>query len=77
MSKQEIRKKLEELEHTKDYHTLALRVNYLHFYVDYSSLEFKKDNMGYTIYIKDNEGMLITSIWEDDITNIDFKVIIK
>lgn len=77
MSKQEIRKKLEELEHTKDYHTLALKVNYLHFYVDYSSLEFKKDNMGYTIYIKDNEGMLLASIWEDDITNIDFKVIIK
>lgn len=75
MSKQEIRKKLEELEHTKDYHTLALRVNYLHFYVDYSSLEFKKDNMGYTIYVKDNEGMLLASIWEDDITNIDFKVI--
>lgn len=77
MSKQEIRKKLEELEHTKDYHTLALRVNYIHFYVDYSSLEFKKDNMGYTIYINDNEGMLLASIWEDDITNIDFKVIIK
>lgn len=77
MSKQEIRKKLEELENTKDYHTLALIVNYLRFYVDYSSLEFKKDNMGYTIYIKDNEGMLLASIWEDDITNIDFKVIIK
>lgn len=77
MSKQEIRKKLEELENTKDYHTLALRVNYLHFYVDYNSLEFKKDNTGYTIYIKDNEGMLSTSIWEDDIINIDFKVIIK
>lgn len=77
MSKQEIRKKLEELENTKDYHTLALRVNYLHFYVDYSSLEFKKDSTGYTIYIKDNEGMLSASIWEDDITNIDFKVIIK
>lgn len=77
MSKQEIRKKLEELENTKDYHTLALRVNYLHFYVNYSSLEFKKDNTGYTIYIKDNEGMLSASIWEDDITNIDFKVIIK
>lgn len=77
MSKQEIRKKLEELENTKDYHTLALRVNYLRFYVDYSRLEFKKDNTGYTIYIKDNEGMLSASIWEDDITNIDFKVIIK
>lgn len=77
MSKQEIRKKLEELENTKDYRTLALRVNYLRFYVDYSSLEFKKDNTGYTIYIKDNEGMLLASIWEDDITNIDFKVIIK
>lgn len=77
MSKQEIRKKLEELENTKDYHTLALKVNYLHFYVDYSSLEFKKDIMGYTIYIKDNEGMLLASIWEDDITNIDFKAIIK
>lgn len=77
MSKQEIRKKLEELENTKDYHTLVLRVNYLRFYVDYSSLEFKKDNTGYTIYIKDNEGMLSASIWEDDITNIDFKVIIK
>lgn len=76
MSKQEIRKKLEELENTKDYHTLALRVNYLHFYVDYSSLEFKKDNTDYIIYIKDNEGMLLASIWEDDITNIDFKVIV-
>lgn len=76
MSKQEIRKKLEELENTKDYHTLVLRVNYLHFYVDYSSLEFKKDNTGYIIYIKDNKGMLSASIWEDDITNIDFKVIV-
>lgn len=77
MSKQEIRKKLEELENAKDYHTLALRVNYLRFYVDYSSLEFKKDDTGYIIYIKDNDGMLSASIWEDDITNIDFKVIIK
>lgn len=77
MSKQEIRKKLEELENTKDYHTLALKVNYIHFYVHYGNLEIKKDNMGYTVYVKDNEGMLSASIWENDIIDIVFGVIIK
>lgn len=77
MSRQEIIQKLEELKNTKDYHTLALKVNYIRFYVHYGNLEFKKDNMGYVIYVKDNDGMLSASIWGDDIENIDFKVIIK
>lgn len=77
MSKQEVIQKLEELENTKDYHTLALKVNYISFYVRYGNLELKKNNMGYIIYVNDNDGMLLASIWEDDIINIDFEVIIK
>jgi hypothetical protein len=77
MSKQEVIQKLEELENTKDYHTLALKVNYIRFYVRYGNLELKKNNMGYIIYVNDNDGMLLASIWEDDIINIDFEVIIK
>lgn len=77
MSKQEVRKKLEELENIKDYHTLALKVNYIHFYVHYGNLEFRKDNLGYTVYVRDNNGELSASIWENDVMDIDFEVIIK
>lgn len=75
MSKEEIRKTIREIKKVRT-GKLAIYVNYTRWYVERKNLQvnYMGEINEYALYVL-NEGFMVTSVWERDITELKFEVI--
>jgi hypothetical protein len=75
MSKEEIRKTIKEIKKVR-YGKLAIYVNYTRWYADRKNLQinYLGEINEYAMYVLNEEGLMTTSVWERDITDLKFEV---